>query len=176
MYVPAILNILPTNILNTMDNQKDSKNLWIVSGTIILILIVLLVLKIRGSRNETADNNANNPDALEVTEDVTTGSVNTKPPVAPMSYQAALAKYADRRIQLNDACQATPANMTFKNDTDIMIDNRSALGRTLKVGGAMTVKGYGFKIVKVKTGDTLPVTWLIDCDTSQNVATILIQK
>lgn len=108
-------------------------------------------------------------------EDTSTGSVNASSPAVTISYANALIKYKDARIQLNAACQTIPNNMTFKNGTNIMIDNRAPVALTVKVGSVFTIKAYGFKIVKLSSA-TLPATWLVDCGTSQNVATILIQK
>jgi len=56
-----------------------------------------------------------------------------------------------------------------------MIDNRAPVARTVKVGSTFPIKAYGFKIVNLSSA-TLPATWYVDCDSSQNVATILIQK
>ena len=109
------------------------------------------------------------------TEDTSTGSVNAGISTPSISYANALIKYKDARIQLNAACQATPNNMTFKNGTSIMIDNRASVALTVKAGSVFTIKAYGFKIVKLSSA-TLPATWLVDCGTSQNVATLLIQK
>ena len=103
---------------------------------------------------------------------VSTNNTNT---TTPISYADALVKYKDARIQLNDGCQATPNVMTYKNNTNIMIDNRASVTRTVKVGSIFSVKGYGFKIVRLSSA-TLPSTWYVDCDKFQNVATILIQK
>jgi hypothetical protein len=55
-----------------------------------------------------------------------------------------------------------------------MIDNRSEVARTVKVGSSFGIKAWGFEIVKLSSA-TLPATWYVDCDKSQNVATILIQ-
>lgn len=94
---------------------------------------------------------------------------------APLSYGDALALYKNTRIQLNESCQASPTNVTYKNNTVIMIDNRAPVARTVKVNSVYTIPAYGFKVIKVSSA-ILPATWLIDCDKSQNVATILIQK
>ena len=99
----------------------------------------------------------------------------TTPPTS-ISYQDALIKYADRRIQLDEACQAHPSNVTYKDNTGIMIDNRSAKTRTVKIGTAFTIKPYGFKIVVLPDTYLKSKTILVDCDQSQNVATILIQE
>jgi malic enzyme len=93
-----------------------------------------------------------------------------------IAYADALVKYADRRIQLDSSCQAHPNNVTYKDNTGIMIDNRSAKTRTVKVGTTFTIKPWGFKIVVLPDIYLKTKTLLVDCDQSQNVATILIQE
>ena len=93
-----------------------------------------------------------------------------------ISYANALIKYADRRIQLDTACQARPIAITYKDNTGIMIDNRSPQTRTVKVGITFTIKPYGFKIVVLPDIYLKSKTILVDCDKSQNVATILVQE
>jgi hypothetical protein len=107
----------------------------------------------------------------------TTGIIkkSSTPMAATLSYTDALAKYEDVRIQLDDNCRANPNKVTFKNGTSIMIDNRASVARTVTVGSTFSLKAYDFKIVKLSSA-VLPVTWYLDCDKSQNVATILIQK
>lgn len=112
----------------------------------------------------------------------TTTTVKKAVPVASqpvsMSYTNALALYKDnKRIQLSgdSFCQVTPNNVMYKNGTSIMIDNRSAKTRTVKLLGSHTIAGYGFTILKLSSG-TLPATLLMDCDTQQNVAKVLLQK
>ena len=95
---------------------------------------------------------------------------------APITYAAALVKYADRRIQLDSTCQAHPNNVSYKDNTGIMIDNRSAQTRTIKVGTTFTIKPWGFKIVVLPDIYLKSKTILVDCDGSQNVATILVQE
>lgn len=114
-------------------------------------------------------------DSPQSTEDTSVGSVNTGSSAASISYANALVKYKDARIQLDQNCQAHPNNVTYKNNTDIMIDNRASVARTVKVGSSFGIKAWGFKIVKLSSA-TLPATWYVDCGGSQNVATILIQK
>lgn len=92
-----------------------------------------------------------------------------------LKYNDALVLYKDKRIQLDGECRATPQNLTFKNGTKIMVDNRSAKIRSIKLGSTMSINPWSFKIVTLSS-NTLPATWLLDCDGSQNVATVLIQK
>lgn len=114
-----------------------------------------------------------------VVDDTTTNPVVKIPdytnPDTPISYGDALIRYKDARIQLDSKCQATPNNITYKNGTNIMIDNRAEVARKVKVGSTYSIEAYGFKIIKLSSS-VLPVTWFVDCGASQNVATILIQR
>ena len=111
-------------------------------------------------------------DETEQTETKTTPKPATS---ANLKYNDALVLYKDKRIQLDGECRATPSNITFKNGAKVMVDNRSANTRTVKLGSTMSISPWSFKIVTLSS-NTLPATWLLDCDGSQNVATVLIQK
>jgi len=176
-----------------MEENKD-KNMWMMIGGVAVIVVLVLVFWMGGKdKDDLASDEVNDDNGALVVdesvsedgvEDVSEGSVKHSPstdttgdttvPASVISYQEALVKYADARIQLDSTCQASPDNMTFKDGTNIMIDNRSAVDRTIKVGSVFKVKAWGFKIVKLSTA-TKPVTWFVDCDGSQNVSTILIQ-
>lgn len=153
--------------------MENKKNTNLLIGVGVVLIIVAVVWSMRSSTKSPADQ-ANDVEIVIPTEDLTEGSVNANP-VAPLTYAQALAKYKDARIQLGENCQASPNNVTYKNNTSIMIDNRAPVSRTVKVGSAYNVKAWGFKIIKLSSA-TLPATWYVDCDKSQNVATILIQK
>lgn len=158
--------------------ERNNKNLWI-GLVVVLVVVIIIWLVNKNSPSVSTEEGANNdqtalsPDVS--IEDISEGSVNVGSPAAIISYANALVKYKDARIQLNTSCQAIPNNVTFKNGANIMVDNRSPVARTVKIGSVFSVKAWGFKIVKLNSA-TLPVTWLVDCDRSQNVATVLIQK
>ena len=127
-----------------------------------------------------------NTDDIIIPTDVvenTEGGEDTTPATTPvaisvpasMTYQQALTVYKDRRIQFDKVCQAIPNNVTFKNNTTVMLDNRADLTRTLNIGGTVSIKPFGFKLLKLSSS-TLPKTILVDCGNGQNVATILLQK
>jgi len=165
-----------------MENNQN-KNLWIWV-VVVLVIIVAFWFMIQSSTTVVTDNTVNNPavntedTALEANigmEDISAGSVNAGATAVSISYANALIKYKDARLQLDKTCQASPNNVTYKNGINIMIDNRAPVARTVKVGSTFGIKAWGFKIVKLSS-TTLPATWLVDCGTSQNVATILIQK
>ena len=159
-----------------MEN-KQNENLWIVLGVVLVVVAGLMFWVINKPESVVVSSqNDNNVESVtDSTEDVTDGSINTTIPGAAISYANALVKYKDARLQLDKKCQASPDKMTFKNGQNIMIDNRAPVSRTVKVGTTFSIKGYGFKIVKLSSL-SLPATWYVDCDSSQNVSTILIQK
>jgi hypothetical protein len=108
-------------------------------------------------------------------EDTSAGSINTGATSATISYASAAIKYQNALIELDKVCKASPSRLALKNNTNIMIDNRSAMDRVVKVGSPMNLRAYSFKIVNVSSA-TLPATWPVGCDQNQNVATITIQK
>ncbi len=156
-----------------MSEGHGSNKKVIVELAVVLILVGFGLWTLNKNPSSPSDSNVNANQT--VTEDTSSGSVNATNPTASISYQNALVQYKDARIQLDKNCQATPNNMTFKNGTNIMIDNRSEKIRTIKVGSVFSIKPYGFKIVRLSSS-TLPATWYVDCDKSQNVATLIIQK
>lgn len=160
--------------------KNKNSTLWMVVAVIVIILVVLLMVRAKNSKMDGSDiNNYGDMSQVQVegTEDTTveTTPVLTTTPAVSLSYQQALIKYKDRRIQLDKNCQAFPNNVTYKNGTSIMIDNRAGVARTLNINGPVSIKAYGFKIVTLSSS-TLPKTILVDCGAGQNVATILLQK
>ncbi len=158
--------------------KDNSKVIWLTIAIIILAVVIIFAAKAHNASAPSNTSTSATDTGLLATEDLGSGSANA--PVkstAPVTitYAEALQKYKGKIIQINDKCQASPIKMTFTNNTNIMIDNRSAVGRTIKIGSTFTVKGYGFKIINLSSS-TFPVTYLVDCDKSQNVATILLQK
>jgi hypothetical protein len=150
--------------------QKSTKNMiaWIV---VIVVLVVGGYLLYSSNAKTEEEVIVVEPESVE---DVTEGSVN-KATGSSMKYTDAVAKYADKRIQLDTTCQARPNNVTFKSGTTIMIDNRSPKTANVRLGSTFSIKPYGFKIMTLSSSK-LPATLYIDCGTSQNVATVLIQK
>lgn len=93
-----------------------------------------------------------------------------------LSYTEAVRVYGGRRIQFSEICAATPMVSTYKTGTTLMLDNRSNKVRTFKVRDTVyTVPAYDYALAKVES-TTTPEKVLIDCDASQNVATVLVQK
>lgn len=157
-----------------MEDTKN-KNLWIGLAVVLIVVVGIIFWSMSSKSTLVVDNGNTTPAVVDSTEDTTPGSVNVGSKAASISYTNALIKYKDARLQLDTTCQASPDKMTFKNNAYLMVDNRSPADRTVKVGSTFNIKAYGFKIVKLSS-TTLPATWFVDCDKSQNVSTILIQK
>ena len=160
--------------------MEKNKNLWIWIVVILVVVVGLVFWATRSSAPTVVNSTPTVPvdnTALQVqsTEDLSAGSVDVGATAATISYTNALIKYKDARLQLDKTCQATPYNMTFKNNSLLMVDNRAPVARTVHIGSIFPIKAYGFKIIKLSSVK-LPATWLVDCDKMQNVATILIEK
>jgi hypothetical protein len=162
--------------------KGNNKNTWIwIVVAVLVVVAVIIAVKMKKADTTTAVQTPADTNAVQVTEDTTDGSVDAPATkgVTPVSisYQNALIKYKDYRIQLapGATCAASPNSVTYKNGATIMIDNRGSTTRTLKIGSMYSVKGYGFKIIKLSAA-TLPAKLLVDCGAQQNVATILLQK
>jgi hypothetical protein len=145
-------------------------------GASIFLLLVVLALVFFGIRS--VKNNPSSGGGVTFGGDVSNGAnnqggANTRPVIT--NYEQALLLFQERRIQLDENCQARPNNVTFKNGTLVMIDNRSDKLRTVRLGAVFSIKPYSYQVVKMdnpKNGSTI----YMGCDGSQNVATILIQK
>jgi hypothetical protein len=150
--------------------EKNSFRIWvwvIVAVVVVAAIILYFVL----ANNQIIGPVATEPASTQDigTQDIGAGSVS-------IAYADALVKYADRRIQLNKACNAQPTNVTYKDNTGIMIDNRSPQARTITVGTTFTIKPWGFKIVVLPDVYLAAKTIFVDCGQLKNVATILVQE
>lgn len=145
---------------------------------IIIAAIVLVVLVVWGTRS--GDNNlAGSPGTSPQVSSSASPSVRItapSPAIKPLTYQEALNKYGNTRFQFDAACQAAPTRMVIKKGSLLMLDNRADVARTITVGMAKyPLLKYGFRVF-VPTAPKYPATFLIDCGTQQNVATLVIER
>jgi hypothetical protein len=92
------------------------------------------------------------------------------------TYTQLVSQYKDRRIQFDARCQAIPSNVTYKNGTSVMFDNRSGDARIITIGGVKyNFAGYGYKVITL-SNPSLPKTLLLSCGAAVNVGQILLQK
>jgi hypothetical protein len=155
-----------------MEKNKYNVWIWVVIAVIIIVLFFVFYNK-KAVVPVTTENSVPTTTEIESSQDL---SETTGLGAVSISYTNALVKYADRRIQLDESCQAHPNNVTYKDNTGIMIDNRSSKTLTVKVGTNFTIKPWGFKIIVLPNIYLTSKTLLVDCNKSQNVATVLIQE
>ena len=159
--------------------NTTNKALWIVLGVIVVAAIVLAIIfggKGTMSPSGTTGDTTQEPDSTQDVGDTAAGGTTSGAGAATLSYQQALTQYATRRIQLDAQCQAHPNIVTYKDNTGIMIDNRSAVARTVKIGTTYTIKPWGFRIITLPNTDRSISTYFVDCDSRQNVASIEVQE
>ena len=153
--------------------QDDKKMAWIIAFAIIAAAIIVAV-----ALNENAMNTAGGPEhnAAGTANNGAVGGAAGGTASGSLSGQEVRTKYADRTIQFDEACEATPVAPTYKNGTTVLLDNRFEAARAISIGGHQyTVPGYGYVLVNLFSS-TLPQKYNVDCDFRQNVSTILLQK
>jgi hypothetical protein len=162
--------------------ENKNQTLWIVLGLVVVALIVVFAVTMGNkdkvpAENNTGENQTETTAGPASTLDTTDAAATTGGTAVTIAYEDALIKYADRRLQFNDMCQATPNTVTYKDNSGIMLDNRSATTRSIKIGAnTYAVKGYGFRIVTLPDTYRESSKYFVDCGVSQNVATILVQE
>ena len=116
-------------------------------------------------------------DALAEPSPTATGTTAGKPtPTPKLGYDAALRQFEGRRIQLDPACTAIPSQVTYKNGTQLMLDNRSGESKSVLFNlKRYTIPAYDY-IVVAAVADSTPAVTYMDCGQKQNVAKITIQK
>lgn len=155
-----------------MQKKKNKMALLMIGGFIVIVLLVMVIAKKKATNISDIV-----PPLPQENQELITGEQNAKATssTASLTYEQALIRYKNRIVQVNQQCQASPGILTFKNPVTIMVDNRSPLAHTFKLGSTFTVKAYGFKIVELSSA-SLPATFLLDCDKLQNIATVILQK
>ena len=158
----------------------------LIAAIFILTLLLFLMIKSHTSNlttganpsNTSADNSAQNDSSAgtaATAATTVTRQEKTNKSKESLSYEQAVAKYRDRRIQFDEKCQALPANPTFKSGESIMLDNRAGFTRAIKIGKYYSIDPYGFEIIKLSSS-ILPLKIGVNCNQNNNVATILLQK
>lgn len=161
------------------------KEYYYVAGAIIVVAVLAGVFMMKDSEDVVVDSenttstSQNSTSTSSEPASTATKVVHSKPvaadPRAGFTYTQAVQVFEGRRIQFDAACQAVPYNTTYTNGVTLMLDNRAAKSTTLAINGEThQIPGYDFKIITLRYSD-LPQKVLIDCGTSRNVATILIQ-
>lgn len=154
-----------------------NKILW----TVVVILVVVggyYLFKSNGMTNPSSGTlYSSSPSATAATNPKTTTSkpAATVAPSAALTYTQLVAQYKDRRIQFDSACRATPSSFVLKNNTSVLLDNRANVARVVKVGDkTYNLGAYGYQVVMLSS-PTLPTKLGINCGSSVNVGTVLLE-
>ena len=146
------------------------KNKYVIALVVSILLLFIAVLVVGWRQNDNVIQKEN--------------SLIPNPSISPTNkviqpaktYTQLVAQYVGKRIQFDARCQAIPNNVTFKDGTQVMFDNRSGDARTITVGGTKyQFAGYGYKVLTLSSG-TLPKTLYLSCGAAVNVGQILLQK
>ncbi len=156
--------------------KKNNYISWIIVAILVIVALFFIFKEKKPTDNTQAPNENQEQQNIDNNEPESSQDTSGQSGAASISYTDALVKYKDRRLQFNASCQATPSSVTYKDNTGIMLDNRSSQSRTIKVGQSYTIKPYGFKIVTLPDTYLKSKTILVDCGSLQNVATILVQE
>lgn len=144
---------------------------------ILVIIAVFAVLIYRYSyRSEfSATDNLVSPPA-STSPQSSGSSTSTSNIDANLSYTKAVAKYINTRIQFDASCQGSPKAVVFKNNTNVMFDNRSGDARWFSLDGhAYHLNGYGFVVLTLNS-TKLPHPIVVDCGSAKNVMQITLEK
>lgn len=153
-----------------------SSNRWISLAVIIVVVLVIWNLSDFNKKEEAATPTPQASLSPTPQQGASTSGDNfsfTQTQI--QTYSAVVSQYEGKRIQFDDNCQAQPAEVTYKNDTTLMFDNRSAIAKIVKIGDrTYDFPPYGYKILTLNSV-SLPATLNIDCNNSVNVLKILLQ-
>jgi hypothetical protein len=157
-------------------SPMDKKYLWLLVALLAVIVIITSTRKDSDQLPSASMTSSVSSSPTQSSKPSVTSTPQATTPAAILSYNDALKKYGDRRIQFDALCQAIPNSMSIKTGTAVMFDNRSGDGRWISLDNkGYYLNGYGFRILTL-SHSTLPHTTVIDCGAAQNVGQIFIQK
>lgn len=163
--------------------MSKNKMLIIIVGVVIIIIAVLSVIFIMKESDtatiqvvevqEGLDDNATSTPITNTNTNVGSGNQ------AAMTYQQALVRYQDLRLQIND-CVMLPSSVTYKNSTSVLIDNRGTQAVQVYFDKQVVkLSAYQFKIITLKSS-LMPHQITVRCQTGGvdhfNIGQILLQK
>ncbi len=156
-----------------MANANFKKKTWILLGIYVVTAVIGMVV---------LSSSTNKQRASESLKDTIKEESNGAAPVEGgtaqqlKTYNQLLKDFIGRRVQFDARCQAIPSDLTYKNGTQVMFDNRSGDARWISVGGAeYYLSGYGYKILTLSS-KSLPKDLYINCGSAVNVGQILLQR
>lgn len=164
--------------------QKKSNHTALIIGIIVVALIVVGL--VMSSKNKDVD------DAIVSPGDTTTVPDTTTPPTGSPAgavanpdregtsvgsgagkYATLMLTYKGRMVQFNKECAVVTNKVTFKQGTDILLDNRDDTAVKIVIGSrTFNLPAYGYKVIDLPTIGSFQ----LDCNKRLNVVTVTVQK
>ncbi len=139
----------------------------------IIVLIIVLVLVMSNKKSAVIEDVINDPQV----EDITAVNDPEKAGVSVGSnagkYAEMVLKYKDRTLQFNAECAVVRNSYTFKQGTDVMLDNRDTAPAKIVVGSrTFNLQAQSYRVIDLgSTG-----TYRVDCNDRLNVVTVNVQQ
>jgi hypothetical protein len=167
----------------------SKKNSYIIFGVAVAIIFIIVLIAVI-SKKQDIINIFNQPSVpvTSTTQKAQNQNTQVKPsagttttPSSFLTYQEVLKAYTGKRFQFvnnrEGNCIMSPTSATFKNNTKVMLDNRTDKSMTVYLNGVANVMpAYGYKVVTLTATGQLPFTIKVDCNAGKNNGQIILQK
>ena len=161
---------------------KSNSGTYITIGIVVVVLIVVGLL-LSNKKSDTGDIvptpvDTTNPDtATPATTPTTTTGIDPEREGISKSnagiYANLMLKYKGKMVQFNKECAVITNKVTFKQGTDILLDNRDDTAAKIVIGSrTFNLPAYGYKVIDLPTIGS----YQLDCNKRLNVVTVSVQK
>ncbi len=153
--------------------------------TIGIIVVVLIIIGLVLSNKKSADDmvtptpvDTTVPDTTTVTPPTTGTGIDperegTSVGSGAGTYANLMLKYKGKMVQFNKECAVITNRVTFKQGTDILLDNRDDTAAKIVIGSrTFNLPAYGYKVIDLPTIGS----YQLDCNKRLNVVTVSVQK
>jgi hypothetical protein len=161
---------------------KSNSGTYITIGIVVVVLIVVGLLL--SNKKSSTDDMVTPTPVDTTTPDTTTPAPTPKPTgIDPERegistsnagiYANLMLKYKGRMVQFNKECAVITNKVTFKQGTDILLDNRDDAAVKIVIGSrTFNLPAYGYKVIDLPTIGS----YQLDCNKRFNVVTVTVQK
>ncbi len=155
-------------------NFKDNQPMFLGFGIILIVAIVAIALEYKAA-SPIVTPEPILPNIATTTPSAKTPTKTVTKTTGTLTYEQALAKYEGYMLQFNTQCQSNPTRKTVKNNTTLMLDNRTSTKKTITIDGKVySVPAYGYSLANF-SNSKLPHVSTINCGSQNNVAQVTIQ-
>lgn len=164
--------------------QKKSNHTGLVIGIIVVVLIIIAL--VMANKKKDVDDTMVPPTDTSTLPDGTTPTGSSNPGAVANpdregtsvgsgagKYATLMLTYKDRMVQFNKECAVVSNKVTFKQGTDILLDNRDDTAAKIVIGSrTFNLPAYGYKVIDLPTIGSFQ----LDCNKRLNVVTVSVQK